>query len=191
MEDTLAWVAELYDRNFVRMYDMGRALIFQYKYGAHEYSAVEDMIQDAFKKLIEKAEALKDHPNLDGWLVYCMQNTLMDYNKHMLVRYRHERFPKREEDWSDVADAGRTDRSEENLLDRLIVEDHLNQLEKLLGPKELKFFREYCIQRTPAGEIAMRYNMSVNMVYARANRLRMKILNNRDTFLLIVLLFFK
>ncbi len=190
MEDTLGWVAELYDRNFVRMHDLGRVFIFQNNYGADEYSAVEDIIQDAFLNLIEKAETLKDHPNLDGWLFCCMQNKLKDYNKHMLVRHRHEIFPRKGKNLSDIADAGRTGWSEEKLLDRLIMEDHLSQLEKLLGPKGLKFFQEYCIQRTPADEIATRYNMSVNKVYAYANRLRKKILNHRDIFLLIVFLFF-
>lgn len=190
MEDTLCWIRELYERNFVRMHNIGRTFIFQRNYGALENNAVEDLIHDVFEMLINDAEILKTHANIDGWLTITLKHKLMDYNKHSLVRFNNEVFPDKHAEWYEFVDTRRTYRSEDALLDRLITEEHMRQLEKLLGKEDMKFFYEYCLEHTPANEIAKRYNMSTNAVYARANRLRRKILNHPEIFALVILLFF-
>lgn len=81
LRESDAWFDPIYTANYSRLVKVAYYLLW-------DKSMVEDIVQSAFFALLLKREALRDHPNIPGWLTETVRN--LANNEHSRARYTRE-----------------------------------------------------------------------------------------------------
>lgn len=178
------WIEELYKQNYERMYAIG--LIFVGN-NSKQRQIVEDVIQEVFLTLMRKKQKLKDHPKIEGWLIVTLRLKLGEHIKRMSKDEKWILFSFNDENADNTA---LKDMYQDAGLEKIILEEKYDAIRNLIGKKNMKLFDMYCIQKKSAKEVAKELNMTENAVWVQVNRIRKKLLNNHELFILFIILFF-
>ena len=187
-EALIEWVHDIYVTRYKRLHDIGCLFVSS---DPQQQQIVEDAIQDVFCAVLKKADALIDHPNIDGWLIVSLRNELRNRFRRDRTHAKMIAFSLNDDydrDETLIVDANRND---SDLSDALIYQEHREQLQELLGERDAKLFFMYCVDKISAKKVALELGLSEINVRVRANRIRDKILKNKELFLILCLLFIK
>lgn len=186
-EALIEWVHGLYVTRYKRLHDMGCLFVSG---DSLQQQMVEDAIQDVFCAVLKKADTLIDHPNIDGWLIVSLRNELRSRFRRNRTQMKMSAFSLNDENRDEtlVVDENR---NASDVSDNLIYQEHREQLQGLLGERDAKLFFMYCVDRISAKKVAHELDLSEINVRVRANRIREKILKNKELFLMLCLFFLK
>ena len=81
MQDTEQWFTALYEQNASKMLRYA-------SYQLRNASIAEELVEEAFVRLLQRREELLEHPNPAGWLWKTLQHLILTEVK--LARYRRE-----------------------------------------------------------------------------------------------------
>lgn len=78
-----------WDRHFTALYQENAAKMLRYaSYQLRNQSVAEELVEDAFVRMLQRREELVDHPNLPGWLWKTLQHLILTEVK--LAKYHRE-----------------------------------------------------------------------------------------------------
>lgn len=173
------WLAELYDRNRTMLRGIGRLFIGE---NPAQSAVIEDHIQEVFMILWKKRSALRNHSNIEGWLVEAMRKCLLAHFSQLKRRGKHLSFSLDDENASgdQIADTA------PDVYSTLAAQEHRERLAVLLGQENADLFYLYSVEGYSAKDLAARYGISESCVWVRVGRIKKKILAHSELFLSVL-----
>ena len=170
------WVKQIYDQNYLLLHNVGYDLTAGNPLLRQQ---VDDVMQETFLLLYEKADSLQEHPNISGWLVKTFKNKL------------RKAWEKQRQDALHMSYSLDDDKRKEHPLiwndsgfqSTLSVKDYDDTLKKLLGEENAIICEEYIVHNEPTADVAERHGLTINALWVRINRIKQKLSKNRDRFL--------
>jgi len=167
------FVIELFDR----YYSMLRTLCWRYV--EHEKiftDIIDESIQDTFLQAYSSYDRLRNHPNVQGWLIITCFYKLKPRIKQVISREKHRAFSvddpqapqlSSEEEW------------EERTVSQLDNRNQIGELCTTLTETEQQTFQEHYVQGFSIQEVAQRQHRSLSSVKASLRQIKRKAWNQK------------
>lgn len=183
MKEAQLFIEELYEAYYTVLEKMCRR---KTNYDPAFSDLVDETLQEVFILAFEYYDTLKDHPNIQGWLMQTCNHRLLPYAKQQ--RYRQSRHAFSLDDDHSPSLAAEDDFAETTAQ----KESNLQMIDTifaLLTPKEKQVFEDYFINHQPIAAIAKKQKTTKSGIKALIYRIRQKAKKNNHTFLLFSVTF--
>lgn len=179
-----AWLSAYYQENYQMLRSIGRLFV-----GAspEHLDIVDDQIQEIFERLWKKRDALRDHPNLDGWLVEALRRQLRGYFSRQARKAK--RFSLHYYDDPDETLEAPQQATYPSPAEALEGQERYALLKSVLGSENTRIFYAYCVENESARTLARRYGCSESCIWTRISRSKQKILARSDLFFALMVAF--
>lgn len=175
------WLEALFEQYYDLLHDVGKRMC---KGQPALLDSLYDHLQEVFLALWRKRDRLADHPNIGGWLVSALR---MQIQSCMRKEIRIAKSSAYSLDHPDApAEAAREDQP--GAIDHLLYQEKVEALEALLGKENTQLFLAYTLEGRSAKELAAQYGMTEASVWMRMSRLKRKIVEHPEVFMLLLLL---
>lgn len=178
-----AWLSAHYRENYQMLRSIGRLFVGR---SPEHLDIVDDQIQEIFERLWRKRDKLRDHPNLDAWLVEALRRQLRGYFSRQARRAK--RFSLHYyDDPGEVAEPPQT--AYPSPAEVLEGQERFALLESILGRENARIFYAYCVENETAKALAARYGCSESCIWTRISRSKQRILARADLFFALMIAF--
>jgi RNA polymerase sigma factor (sigma-70 family) len=180
------WFESIYHENEELLQEKACSFVMaKLKCGYQEYMRHEEdvkgEIQEAFMLLWNRRIVLYYHQNIGGWLYNTVTNELMHWIRHHFTESAREGFS--------VDDEGKTGKAiisairQEEGDDSLVMDGYKAMLARLLGEQNAVIYFSCRVEGQSAKEVARRFGLSENAVWARLSRAQDILDQHKDEFL--------
>ncbi|MEG1092317.1 MAG: sigma-70 family RNA polymerase sigma factor [Acinetobacter sp.] len=187
-EQVAEWASELYLNHSRRLRDIGNLFV---SFNPLQMQIVEDAVQNVFCLLIKKGNTLMEHPNIEGWLICTLRLKLREQFRAYKQDTKYSTFSFDDENEDAAINQAEMAYGQKDGLKILLDQEQLQRLEDLLGKENAELFYMYCVNGQPAKAVAQEFGISESAVWVRANRIRKKLMKNKELFLAFVFIILK
>lgn len=177
------WLSEHFRENYAMLQAIGRLFLGG---DPAQLDMIDDVIQDVFVRLWQKRDRLREHPNVDAWLVEAMRRQLKGQLSRKARRQRCAPTQSADDPQGPNLDhvAQQTYPEPSDLLEG---RERYDLLVSLLGKENAAIFYAFCVLHYSARELATQYGISEGCVWTRISRSKQKILARPDLFFVMML----
>lgn len=167
------FVTELFDR----YHTMLRTLCWRYV--EHEKiftDIIDESIQDTFLQAYSSYDRLRNHPNVQGWLITTCFNRMKPRIKQVRSREKHRAFSV---DDPQAPQLSSEEAWEERTVSQLDDYNQIDELYTVLTETEKQVFQEHYVQGFTLQEVAQRQYRSLSSVKASLRQIKIKARNQK------------
>lgn len=174
MSQREVFVTELFDQYYSTL----RTICWRYvEYERIFADVIDESILDTFMQAYLSYDCLRNHPNVQGWLITACFNRLKPRIMQLRRHEKHRAFSFDDPQASHISSDDTW--NDKNVL-RLSAREQIDQLYATLTETERQVFQEHFVQGFTLHEVAHRQHRSIASVKASLRRIKKKANNQKN-----------